>query len=278
MAVLRKRQTDKGFTYDVDFTYNGKRYIKSTKTSDLKIAKRILADIEGKIARGIYNLPDHKKKDISLRVFFPEYFVHAESFKKASTIKNERVIAQTFCASLGGDQNLRSVDMRMLDWWKADLLKRVKPTTFNIHRRFIHAAFNVAVRWGYLDKNPVTALSKLRVDETRNFLSKEETGIIFEAIDKDIADPRKKHLQAINRLFRKYLEFLLNTGLRRSEAISLQIKNVDFGKKLIYVELTKGKKYRAVPLNKRAFAILFELVLTCLTTSTRRQLPTSSTI
>jgi integrase len=61
---------------------------------------------------------------------------------------------------------------------------------------------------------------------------------VFGLLEADINDPAKARYRWINILFRLYLEFLLNTGLRRSEALSPRMKHVDLGKGLIYVERT----------------------------------------
>ena len=80
MAVLRKRTTADGFVYDVDFTYHGKRYLRSTKTSDHKIAKQVLGEIQGQIARGKFNLTDGDRKDILLSKFIQKYLAEAVHF------------------------------------------------------------------------------------------------------------------------------------------------------------------------------------------------------
>jgi len=259
MAVIRKRKLKTGFVYDIDFHYRNKRYIISTRTDDSRTAKRILNDIEHKISLGTFNMEEYEKKEATLEKFFEEYFTYAATFKKSSTVKNERVIARDFMKHFGRSSNLRSVTLRGLDQWKAEVLQRLRPATFNIHRRFLHAAFNVAIKWGYLDNNPVGELSMMKVEEVRNFMKEEEVKKLFDLISRDITDRKKEHLRTFNILFRNYLEFLLNTGLRRTEAISLQINNVDFAQKLIYVEQTKAKKYRPIPLNVRAYQILQEL-------------------
>jgi integrase len=259
MATIRKRLIKNGYLYDVDFYVNGKRYLLSTRTSNRKIALKILGDIQSKIALGNFNLADYNKKDTTLKKFFNEYFPYALSFKRESTIVNELNVAKTFIEFAGENRNLRSIDIHLLDKWKTKLLNRVSPTTYNIHRRFLHAALNVAVKWGYIEKNPVSVLSKLKIEERRNFFTEEEIQKIFVLMDSDIADPNKKHLLKMNTLFRLYVEFLLNTGLRRNEALNLKIEHVDFGKNLIYIERTKGKKYRPIPLNRRARHVLLEL-------------------
>ena len=49
MATLRAKSTKAGVIYFVDFIFQGKRYRKSTKTSDRKLAELFLKDIEIKI-------------------------------------------------------------------------------------------------------------------------------------------------------------------------------------------------------------------------------------
>ena len=51
MATLRIRKFKGGIIYYVDFTYQGKRYRKSTKTKDRKLAELFLKDVEVKIAK-----------------------------------------------------------------------------------------------------------------------------------------------------------------------------------------------------------------------------------
>ena len=44
----------------------------------------------------------------------------------------------------------------------------------------------------------------------------------------------------------------MNTGLRREEALNLRMEQVDFTQNVIYVEKTKTKQMRIIPLNRRA--------------------------
>ena len=89
MACLRKKKLREGFVWVVDFTFEGRRCIKSTKTTDKSLATNILKDIEGRIARGTFDLKQYDKKHVLLETFFKEYFEYAKSFKGAETISNE---------------------------------------------------------------------------------------------------------------------------------------------------------------------------------------------
>ena len=53
MATLIKKNVKGGYIYYVNFIYQGKRYRKSTTTSDRKLAKLILKDIELKIVENL---------------------------------------------------------------------------------------------------------------------------------------------------------------------------------------------------------------------------------
>ena len=108
MAVIRKRKTRSGIVYDVDFRFNGRRHILSTKTSDLAIAKKIRDDIQGKIARGAFNMEEYEKKTVRLSQFFKDYFEFAKSFKKDSTIYNERRYADQLI-EFAGNVELRTL-------------------------------------------------------------------------------------------------------------------------------------------------------------------------
>src|SRR5579862_8535810 len=259
MATLRKRKKKRGYIYVIDFHYNGKRYIKSTKTSDLKVAKEIRSDIEAKISRGSFRVEETKPKaDSKLSKFFDDYFKYTMSFKGANTLENERRFARTFIAVVG-DRLLRTVTKKLLDDWRSQRLAKNAPTTYNIERSFLHAAFNVAMRWGFIDLNPISELRKATVEERRNYMNEEEIQRLLEAIDTDIANPAKSPVREYNVLFRKYVEFLLNTGLRRNEALGLTPEQIDLTNSVIYVEKTKSRKFRSVPLNERAREILSEL-------------------
>jgi integrase len=259
MATLRKRSTKKGPVFDVDFVYKGKRYVKSTGTSDPRIAKQILHDIQGKIARGKFDLDVYERKHLKLSEFFEEYFSFAKSFKRASTIYNERSIAKAFVSFVGDCELGVLENPRLLDKWKAETLSNLSPATFNIRRRFLQAAFTVAVRWKYLEANPFKGLAKAPYSEKRLFMTDEELAEIFKLIDKDLQTLRvKKHIVFLTK-FRMFLIFLLNTGLRRQEALSLAMKDIDFRRNAIYVVHSKTNYMRTVPLNNTALKVIQQL-------------------
>jgi integrase len=197
-------------------------------------------------------------KPIILSEFFKLYFEYATSSKKSSTIRNETTVAKKFEIYLNNIQ-LDQINAQMLDMWRAELLKSYAPATFNIHRRFLHAAFNMAVKWNYLLENPISKVAKAKWEQKRLFLTPDEFARVLNLIDADIQDTLKKHVRKYNILYRAFFEFLLLTGLRRQEAINLKPEAVDLSDDVLYISNTKGKRDRVVPLHPRAKQILAEL-------------------
>lgn len=90
-------------------------------------------------------------------------------------------------------------------------------------------------------------------------MTRDELNRLFEVIDLDIAQARNSNHRSIHSLFRLYVEFLLNTGLRREEGLQLRLENVDFHQGVIFIGKTKDKDARIIPLTSKALLILGQL-------------------
>jgi integrase len=253
MAALRKR----GKIWYVDCYFEGRRRLVSTKTSDFQLAKEVRLRVESDISKGIFLPEKTHKSNITLQEFFDEYFKIASVEKNIKTIKNERHYAKKLITTVG-NIFLKNLSVKMLDHWKAMIIGETSPTTFNIQYRFLHAALNRAIRWGYLENNPVGRITKMKIDERRLYLTQEETRRVFNAIGNDLKQLSPNRYSKLA-LFKKCSEFLLNTGLRISEAHNLQMKDVDFSKRVIHIEKSKTHLTRTVPLTPEAFEILRSL-------------------
>lgn len=91
---------------------------------------------------------------------------------------------------------------------------------------------------GQIDENPISNIKFKRAKiNTRQPLSKEEITELFNATQ--------------NLKEKTILHLCYSCGLRRSEAVSLNMMDIDFGNGLLYVRDGKGAKRRVIPLNKR---------------------------
>jgi integrase len=136
---------------------------------------------------------------------------------------------------------------------------KIAPATFNLERRTLHAVFNVARKWGYININPFTTVTRAKPQEKRLFMTEGEIGILLDGIGSAIRDALRRVDASTYSLFGLFAEFLLNTGLRRNEALTLKPQHVDLAKGVLYIEKTKDKKIRVVPLNGRSKEIVKSL-------------------
>ena len=72
---------------------------------------------------------------------------------------------------------------------------------------------------------------------------------LLDLVDEDISRAKGERNRRFLKLFKLYLIFLVNTGLRRSEAIALKPEQVRFADNTIEIIKSKTKRYRIVPLN-----------------------------
>jgi len=101
-------------------------------------------------------------------------------------------------------------------------------------------------------------VKKEKPHEQRLFMTKDELGSIMTMIEDDLNDPVPVTKANFLRLFRLLVIFLVNTGLRRKEAIRLTSADVDFEKRLLSLSHTKSKRVRIIPMNETAFQTLRE--------------------
>jgi integrase/recombinase XerD len=258
MAVLRKRRTNRGSVYHVDFIYEGRRVVRSTKTGNLQIAKKILGEIQGQIARGTFKLNEERKPEIRLSAFIVDYLRAAMTTKSEGTIKLERHYLKMFSEAIG-DRNLRGITQAHIDKWLSLRSAAVNPTTRDMERRALHAIFSFAKTRGYVDKNPFANIPKVKVQEKRLFMTNDELGRLFQVLRAATKQSRTQEGRRVHTLFLKYVEFMLNTGLRRNEGLELKWHDVDFEKGVIYIAKTKNREMRTVPMNDHSRSVLTDL-------------------
>jgi len=126
---------------------------------------------------------------------------------------------------------------------KGGELVPVSPSTINRELACLKTIFNKAVEWGKLESNPIVRVKKFKEPPSKDrILSSEEV--------RRLLDTAKPHLRPI-------LIVLLNTGMRKNEALGLRWENVDFRKGFIYVgaQDSKSGKSRTIPMSSD---ILFE--------------------
>ncbi len=239
MATLHKRKSNsgRGYTwYKRGYRY-GKRYWKSTGTSDKKLAEEIRQKIEVEDQRIKEGLPlPEKIKPVSLEKFVEIYIADRVDRLAPRTVQTDQQKLRLFIDYIGDRKTLvSSITRRDVERFREWRLKSVAPGTVNISLTALRAAFQWAFVHSYTEQNPFALKGlKIRIDKViPKALRPREIDAFLSAVD-------DKH--------KPIFDFFLMTGCRRSEIANLTWSDVDFESKEIIFRRTKGKKDRAVPI------------------------------
>jgi len=217
---------------------------KSLRTKDKKVAERLFKEIQKEVLKGKIILLEKQEK-IRLKEFIHEYLEWAAKVKSYESVRRDKVSLFNFL-DIVGDKPLRLVSIRDVEkFFVVCLEKGRKRTGINVDYRHLKAAFNKAKEWNYIKENPFTRVKPLKEEKKPpRFLSEREIKKVLEAV-KDDKD------------FRDIILFTLETGCRRKEILSLEVKDIDFENNLINLK-GKWNKIRTIPMTDRLRKLLEE--------------------
>ena len=182
-------------------------------------------------------------KDFALN----EYMGYAKCHKKSWNDDLQKINLEIIPAL--GKMPIAMVSSRDVELLLQRVKKRASAATCNRYRSLLSKMFNLAVEWDLIEKSPVDKVKKQKESSGREiFLEMDEIKNFVKSLD----------LQP-NPVARNAVKFLLYTGLRKSEGFGAKWKNVDLGKKTLFLEDTKAGKSRTVILNSLAIAVLEEM-------------------
>ncbi|MDP3143086.1 MAG: tyrosine recombinase XerC [Candidatus Omnitrophota bacterium] len=176
-------------------------------------------------------------------------YLEIEKNYSPHTVLNYRIDLKELAAFLEGRQiPIEKVDYLNLRQFLAGLrVKHPRPRTLSRKLSTIRSFFRFLCREGHLKTNPSSVLSSPKLDKRLpNFLSEEEMTKLIEA-------PSLEEVSGLRD--RAILEVLYSTGMRVSELVALQIRDIDFLSNMVKV-LGKGKKERLLPIGDQALRVL----------------------
>jgi len=238
MGNLRKRN---GFWY-VDLRANGRRFRKKIGKSK-RVAELALKDYEVKAERNQIGFLE--RKEITIDAFLDEFLRHSETNNRsATTIRYRSVLRnfRTFLKTQPEANKLHQIDAGLLDQYKqfrktvpmskngkplemvkkGSIKKGAKSYTVNFELSSIRTALGLAVKWGYLEKNPASGIKQLKPEDSkeRRFLTEGECERLL--------------AHASPEYYPIFFTFL-HTGMRKGELVNLQWRDVDFARKVIQI-------------------------------------------
>lgn len=261
---IYERKTKSGTTLYLHYCVEGK-FVRERlsrefdrATADLYMAKRKL-----EIARGETGLAT--RENLKLRAALRSYVESKRVDCVALHYKNLKRHKTELENFFGGDTPVRLLKESDVNRFKIHLIgKENRPETINKKIGTLTAALAKAVKDGKINKNPLANVQRvsdpgrgvwrwLRDKEIESLLSTLKEG-------RETKVERRNGRNYMRRLgknlrLRRLVIFLLNTGARRGEALALEWRDVDFGRKIVTLYTTKhaakGRKAkpRYIPMN-----------------------------
>jgi integrase len=222
------------------FIYLKRRYRKSTKTENQKLAQRIYDKVRGEIAEGRWfeRVPGENKTFKEMIEKFVDNCIPQRSEKPYGS--NLQTLFNFF-----GNCFLSKLTPKKVSEYK---IKRktegALPATINHELAVLKRMFNLAVKdWEWFNANPISSVSlETGVNERDRWITHEE---------------EEKLMSCCPNWFKDIVSFALNTGLRQGEIVDLLWKDgVDLFRKTITVTRSKNDKKRTIPMNAKIFEML----------------------
>ncbi|MHB1755575.1 MAG: tyrosine-type recombinase/integrase [bacterium] len=222
----------------------GKEFRGSTKTANKKLAQHIANTVEADLVRKKFNLP--VKNNYTFLTAWEQYIksqtvsketveVRINASKHFLPVFKEKTVANITHSDIKDYQLKRKIEITAIP---KNIDKRESEISFrivNIEIGTLYNFFNFCIAKELIEKNPVAGIKKL------NELSRLKT-LSDSDIDKLIAS-------ATNKLTRDLITFLIYTGCRKGEALSLKWENVDLNNEVMAIKATKTKHDRHIPIS-----------------------------
>jgi integrase len=122
----------------------------------------------------------------------------------------------------------------LVEKYQAERVKEVKPATVNRYLATLKRMFNLAVREGYMDRNPVWKVEMYKEKPRDRVISHDEFRTLVSYMPKHTAD---------------ITTVAYYSGMRLGEILSLRWNQVNLAERIVYLEETKNDEPRKVYLN-----------------------------
>jgi hypothetical protein len=169
---------------------NGKRYFRSLGVTNQRIAEKKARELSDLVEAGDYEVAQnlHSRKDRTFGEVCEEFFDHmAESGEWApTTVDGNKSRKRRLVAHFGGVP-IATITPKDIEGFLAKLVERdgVKISTRNRFLAFLKALFKLAVRWGYLHRNPAAEVKQLKeTPKPTAYLTVNELSVVLEVLKK----------------------------------------------------------------------------------------------
>lgn len=234
----------RGKIWHYDFRYKGRRYQGSTGIANKGLATRIYHKTRIEIIEAKF-FPDSVGSRCSFKDLMDRYEKEYISKKSSDTLRVFKGYIKNL-TSFFASYTISDITPKIINSYKtARLQTGVTGGTVNREFSCLRHAFNLAVKeWQWIRVNPCGAVSMEKENSPRDrWLNQEEENAL---------------LQVCSAWLRDIVVFMIHTGLRTAELLSLSWLDVDLFREVITVKDGKKNGVRTVPLDSEVIKVLTE--------------------
>jgi len=185
---------------------------------------------------------------LTLEAFFDlKYYAFIQATKRRS--KHDFYLFNKHIRPVLGAKLLNDISSEDIDHWMLHQMEvGYKSGTVNKHASMLNRTLNIAVHWGYLEKNAFkgAAIRKLPVgDYVQRFLTRNEISQLLSACK-----------QSTHPYLYLFVKLLLLTGARKSELRLAKWKDIDDDKMQLFVAISKSGRSRKIMLSNQVVKVL----------------------
>lgn len=216
-------------------------------------ARQLANEYKNMISRGQDPMVERERQKavLTFQQFAEQhYLTHARQNKK-SWLWDERMLRNELF-QVFGRYTLSAISKRDCQKYLDSVAMRASGPTANRHRSLLMRMFNLAIQWDFMEgDNPLSGIHKHKENPAREvFLSEEEIHLLIQALS-----------QMTERISACAVLFLISSGKRLTEAMSITYDDLDMDNRIAYLrqDTTKGGKPERVFLNDLAMSALEEV-------------------
>ena len=229
---------------------NGVYYLKCFDSNGNEV-KRITTKQKNKslalqFLRGYEESTTEKTTELTCKTAFKRYLDYKKERVSKSHYNRSLKVTEKFFTQSFGNNTLKEIAPHKVEQYLIDIFKNSKYSA-SLQYRVLKNFFNWSIDNNYTNFNPLIKIKLPKIEKKfPAFINQTELEIICTNTE--------------NETMKDIFRFLFFTGIRLSELINLQIKDIDFENRILTVSIkkdfsTKSKRERVIPLNEIAFNI-----------------------
>lgn len=177
---------------------------------------------------------------------------------RAASIKNYRAAVRYFLSSQAvnaSDISVARITPEHIAAWRDELLNErgLSATSYNNYRKHVSVVLNYAVKRGYIPANPFLLVRPAKVGQRlpkRIELSTLDRALLLLRAEDELPGIRQRKSLTPEWYYAAMLRILFFTGMRRSQLVGLEWRDVDFERRrlLLRMETSKASRDHVIPM------------------------------